>query len=41
VGCKRNPVDSAVVLAAALRVPALVSTMLTAMTQEHQRRLGG
>jgi 3-carboxy-cis,cis-muconate cycloisomerase len=38
---KRNPVGSAVVLAAAMRVPALVSVMLTAMVQEHERGLGG
>lgn len=38
---KRNPVDSAVVLAAALRAPALVSTMLTSMVQEHERGVGG
>jgi 3-carboxy-cis,cis-muconate cycloisomerase len=38
---KRNPVSSAVVLAAAQRVPALVSVMLTAMVQEHERGLGG
>jgi 3-carboxy-cis,cis-muconate cycloisomerase len=38
---KRNPVGSAVILAAALRVPALVSTVLTAMVQEHERGLGG
>ena len=38
---KRNPVGSAVVLAAAIRVPALVSTMLAAMVQEHERGLGG
>lgn len=38
---KRNPVGSAVVLAAALRVPALVSVMLCAMVQEHERGLGG
>ena len=38
---KRNPVGSAVVLAAAVRVPALVSVMLTAMVQEHERGLGG
>jgi len=38
---KRNPVGSAVVLAAAIRVPALVSTVLTAMVQEHERGLGG
>jgi 3-carboxy-cis,cis-muconate cycloisomerase len=38
---KRNPVSSAVILAAALRVPALVSIMLTSMVQEHERGLGG
>jgi 3-carboxy-cis,cis-muconate cycloisomerase len=38
---KRNPVSSAVVLAAAIRVPGLVSTMLTAMVQEEERGLGG
>jgi 3-carboxy-cis,cis-muconate cycloisomerase len=38
---KRNPVGSAIVLAAAIRVPALVSVMLTAMVQEHERGLGG
>jgi len=38
---KRNPVSSAVILAAALRVPALVSTMLASMVQEHERGLGG
>jgi 3-carboxy-cis,cis-muconate cycloisomerase len=38
---KRNPVTSAVVLAAALRVPGLVNTMLTAMVQEEERGLGG
>jgi 3-carboxy-cis,cis-muconate cycloisomerase len=38
---KRNPVASAVVLAAATRVPALVATMLGAMVQEHERGLGG
>jgi len=38
---KRNPVSSAVVLAAAIRVPALVSIMLSAMVQEHERGLGG
>ena len=37
---KRNPVSSAVVLAAAIRVPALVSTMLSAMVQEDERGLG-
>jgi 3-carboxy-cis,cis-muconate cycloisomerase len=38
---KRNPVTSAVLLAAATRVPGLVSTILSAMPQEHQRGLGG
>jgi 3-carboxy-cis,cis-muconate cycloisomerase len=38
---KRNPVGCAVVLAAAMRAPALVSTMLTAMVAEHERGLGG
>ncbi|HVY07438.1 MAG TPA: 3-carboxy-cis,cis-muconate cycloisomerase [Burkholderiales bacterium] len=37
---KRNPVAAAVVIAAATRVPALVSTMLSAMLQEHERGLG-
>ena len=38
---KRNPVACAVVLAAATRVPGLVSVMLAAMVQEHERGLGG
>lgn len=38
---KRNPVTCAAVLSASTRVPALVSTMLSAMSQEHQRGLGG
>jgi 3-carboxy-cis,cis-muconate cycloisomerase len=38
---KRNPVSSAVILAAALRVPGLVSVMLTSLVQEHERGLGG
>lgn len=37
---KRNPVSSAVILAAAARVPALVSVMLAALPQEHERGLG-
>jgi 3-carboxy-cis,cis-muconate cycloisomerase len=37
---KRNPVSAAVVLAAATRVPGLVSTMLSAMVQEDERGLG-
>jgi 3-carboxy-cis,cis-muconate cycloisomerase len=38
---KRNPVSSAVILAAALRVPSLVATMLVSLVQEHERGLGG
>lgn len=38
---KRNPVGSAVALAAAIRVPPLVSAMLASMVQEHERGLGG
>lgn len=38
---KRNPVNCATVLAAAVRVPALVATVLAAMVQEHERGLGG
>ncbi len=38
---KRNPVGCAAVLAAAVRVPALVSTLLAAMPNEHERALGG
>ncbi|MDQ6618907.1 MAG: 3-carboxy-cis,cis-muconate cycloisomerase [Pseudomonadota bacterium] len=38
---KRNPVSAAVVISAALRVPGLVATMLSAMMQEHERGLGG
>ena len=38
---KRNPVACSAVLACAMRVPALVSTMLTAMVQEQERALGG
>jgi 3-carboxy-cis,cis-muconate cycloisomerase len=38
---KRNPVGCATVLAAATRVPALVSVLLSAMAQEHERGLGG
>jgi 3-carboxy-cis,cis-muconate cycloisomerase len=37
---KRNPVSAAVVLSAAMRVPGLVSTMLSAMVQEDERGLG-
>ncbi len=38
---KRNPVGCAAVLAVAVRVPALVSTLLSAMPNEHERALGG
>lgn len=38
---KRNPVGASVVLGAAVRAPALVATMLAALTQEHERGLGG
>ena len=38
---KRNPVGCAAILAASLRVPGLVSTMLAAMAQEDERGLGG
>ena len=38
---KRNPVACAAVLSAAIRVPGLVSTMLVAMQQQHERALGG
>ena len=38
---KRNPVAAAAVLAAAMRAPGLVATMLSAMVQEHERGLGG
>ena len=38
---KRNPVGCAAILTAAIRVPPLVSTMLSGMIQEHERALGG
>jgi 3-carboxy-cis,cis-muconate cycloisomerase len=38
---KRNPVDLAVVLSAAVRAPGIAGTMLSAMVQEHERGLGG
>jgi len=38
---KRNPVACAAILTAAIRVPPLVSTMLSGMIQEHERALGG
>ena len=37
---KRNPVGASIALAAAVRVPGLVSTMLCAAVQEHERGLG-
>jgi 3-carboxy-cis,cis-muconate cycloisomerase len=37
---KRNPVGASVALAAAVRVPGLVATMLSAAVQEHERGLG-
>jgi 3-carboxy-cis,cis-muconate cycloisomerase len=38
---KRNPVGCAAILTAAVRVPGLVSTILSGMVQEHERALGG
>jgi 3-carboxy-cis,cis-muconate cycloisomerase len=38
---KRNPMTCATVLAAARRVPGLVSTMLSSLVQEQERGLGG
>ena len=38
---KRNPAGCAVALAAATRVPGLVSTFLSGMPQEQERGLGG
>jgi 3-carboxy-cis,cis-muconate cycloisomerase len=38
---KRNPVGCAVMLSAAVRVPGLAATVLSAMVQEHERGLGG
>ncbi len=38
---KRNPVRAAIALAAAVRAPGLVATVLSAMPQEHERGLGG
>lgn len=37
---KRNPVGSAVLIGAATRVPGLISTLFSAMPQEHERSLG-
>lgn len=38
---KQNPVAASVALAAAVRAPGLVATILAAMPQEHERGLGG
>jgi 3-carboxy-cis,cis-muconate cycloisomerase len=38
---KRNPIACAITLAAANRVPGLVATFLSGMTQEHERGVGG
>ncbi len=38
---KRNPVKCAAILAASMRAPHLVSTILSGMVQEHERALGG
>jgi 3-carboxy-cis,cis-muconate cycloisomerase len=38
---KRNPVSCAVILSAAVRMPGLVSSALSAMVQEDERGLGG
>jgi 3-carboxy-cis,cis-muconate cycloisomerase len=38
---KRNPIACAMILAAAIRMPGLVSIMLSAMIQEDERGLGG
>lgn len=37
---KRNPVGAAVLIGAATRLPGLVSTLFSAMPQEHERSLG-
>ncbi len=37
---KRNPVGASIAIAASVRVPALVATMLAAAVQEHERGLG-
>jgi len=38
---KQNPIFCAAILANVIRVPGLVSTVLSAMLQEHERGLGG
>ncbi len=38
---KQNPVGASVAVAASIRAPGLVATMLAAMPQEHERGVGG
>jgi 3-carboxy-cis,cis-muconate cycloisomerase len=38
---KRNPTGCQVALSAALRAPGLAATLFAALTQEHERGLGG
>ena len=38
---KQNPIGSAIILAAATRVPGLVASYLSGMAQEHERAVGG
>src|SRR6185436_21187256 len=38
---KQNPVGASVAVAASVRAPGLVATMLAAMPQEHERGVGG
>jgi 3-carboxy-cis,cis-muconate cycloisomerase len=38
---KRNPIGCAIALAAAQRIPGLVASYLSAMSQEHERSVGG
>ena len=38
---KQNPVSASIALAAGVRAPGLVATMIAAMPQEHERGLGG
>jgi 3-carboxy-cis,cis-muconate cycloisomerase len=38
---KRNPASCAIVLAAAIRVPGLVSAFFSSMVQQHERAVGG
>jgi len=37
---KRNPISSTMITAIAMRLPALVSSIMTAMMQEHERAVG-